>query len=1586
MDIFQKSEPISTSDDGTFGCEGTFKVDKPVGAMSISPCGRDVVLASRQGLHVIDLDNPFGPPRHLPHYTPWEVADVQWSPFAIRDYWVVSTSNQKALVWNLMMNDARSAVEHYLHAHTRAITDINFSAHHPDILATCAVDSFVHCWDLRRPARPVLSFADWFAGATQVKWNRQDSHVIASSHDKTLRIWDDRNGAHPLQSIEAHDTKIYGLDWNRIRTTALITCSLDKTIKFWDYSVDTQKPERIIETSFPIWRARHTPFGHGVLAMPQRDDNDLYLYDRRASTPTHDISTPVKSFQGHEGQVKEFLWRCRGSVDSNRIDHREFQLVTWGADRTLRLHPMDDTTLAEVGYIRNQKSHERLHLTRSNAKYKTFRNASGNSEFRTVKSSSSLHDQLGTTQSFDIIKSGMTLWGRSAGAPEGFLDAKNSVRSKAIHERDLDPISWMKGVKVGKKELHPDQNIETDGSVDHRLHRGSEEFESLGEEITHIGTKFKNVKFNHIDVKERYVQFSLRGTWEKDTPTHLECQIEFPEEYPMLSAPLLTLEKTALSDKDTLRRIEEDIQAIGNAYVRLGRSSLEAIIRHLHGDESLEDALRWTTRELGNTMIDIGPADESSSDEDDIGQLGEDRESEFGLADSGLFGQPNVNAHMPLAKGCAAVWCENGTLVCFFPAKAKPMTLAGSLGSHRQSGLLRGKRKGLLGPFGRFTSSSHSESKVRSISSLDGQEPSSESEFSDSEYSSSASSAYSYGTNAIDVVTIAQHVFDVDRFELSKHGSERVPDGTLQSADSLNGSNFRGSSPKSILTIHDCRYLLPTKKELAAEYVCSGPDACRNNATVARKYGDTTIAEVWGLLDLILCDRFVTLSRTIPTPDSSPKRALSRNIDVKIKRSLNNYPREHFSQAVDFVRWSSHPFGGRLLIKRLFEYYAGLADIQMLAMMSSILSERDQSLAALQAMEGYELSTDSKSSHGQGPFSIIKSSERMSSESNGFKRRASSLRSPMKPNHDTGLLSSSFETVINNGGSLESSGPDTTLNRSFEGQTSTSKLSSSPEWIRPLHKSGTNLANAIMALPLSFSLTTSAAPSPPTVSFMKKKVSPIGSLSATSGLRAGDSSAYGVSYSRSNSTKNSDGRLHAIRQQPSTTKVARGMTFKLKSRQGATYPGNTENEPLLDPSMAPLYQTWRDEYAELLLNWDLLIPHAEMRKNNGLSSHNTSQATNTDKQSFMTGTDLTVKYSVGDTRGVLAITHCRFCDNAPQRQSNESICRNCYGSYTTICALCNLPVHGRSSPCFTCGHVLHISCRETWEYHYTGTSCPTGCGCVCSAPTIPSEGIVRFHSNNHNNDDISHLLSSRSSRFTSSHLSFPTLRSSSPTASTIRDFNHNSIQDHHSTHRHPSTTSGLQSNPITAGTQTPRSSTSQQPSHAIAYATLQSLAAQSRPRGDTTGGNNTRHASTTTTTTAATDKPTNKSAKLRPSKSLMFSAAGFGNSSNTNSTTGSTTHNTENKKTRPSGTTGNNNSSSSSRVTFSASGSSSSSVLGKSRRHSSVKGGGGSSSSAAGSGKRERFGGGGGGETPMQHEDGMDPFDWGLGETDDSDV
>lgn len=462
----------------------------------------------RQGLHIIDLDTPFQPPRHLPHHIPWEVADVQWSPFASRDFWVVSTSNQKALVWNLAMIDSRASIEHVLHAHSRAITDINFSAHHPDILATCAVDSYVHCWDLRHPARPVMTFCDWFAGATQVKWNRQDAHILASSHDKFLRIWDNRKGAYPLRSIEAHATKIYGVDWNRTDTKNIATCSLDKTIKFWDYTGNVDEPTWAIHTPFPVWRARHTPFGSGLLAMPQRGDFSLHLYDRRLGEKG-DIgreSQPTHSFDGHTDKVKEFLWRSRGNI-SEGLDNREFQLISWGTDGFLRLHRLEESTLQTVGFENGMKATNKISVTRKNARYRTFHGGISRHRNGSLKGSGIDSSQTDGEQEHHFgpaSGSGMTV----SRAPLNFdrtlgnVTSMSSAGGRSSQQRQtMDPISWMRGVKIGKNDVRPSAPAKNSAVMLFPTLKTSQmwdTFDSVAEEIVHVGDKFHNIKFDEV--------------------------------------------------------------------------------------------------------------------------------------------------------------------------------------------------------------------------------------------------------------------------------------------------------------------------------------------------------------------------------------------------------------------------------------------------------------------------------------------------------------------------------------------------------------------------------------------------------------------------------------------------------------------------------------------------------------------------------------------------------------------------------------------------------------------------------------------------------------------------------------------------------------------------------------------------------------------------------------------------------------------------------------------------------------------------------------------------------------------------------
>ena len=134
------------------------------------------------------------------------------------------------LIWNIETKN--SHVEHILQAHKRAVSDLNWSPFHPELIATCSYDAYVHLWDLRIPNdKPSNSFCAWTAAASQVKFNRLNENLFASSHDTDVRVWDIRKGSSPLTLITAHMKKIYGIDWSRNQESELVTCSQDGLVK-----------------------------------------------------------------------------------------------------------------------------------------------------------------------------------------------------------------------------------------------------------------------------------------------------------------------------------------------------------------------------------------------------------------------------------------------------------------------------------------------------------------------------------------------------------------------------------------------------------------------------------------------------------------------------------------------------------------------------------------------------------------------------------------------------------------------------------------------------------------------------------------------------------------------------------------------------------------------------------------------------------------------------------------------------------------------------------------------------------------------------------------------------------------------------------------------------------------------------------------------------------------------------------------------------------------------------------------------------------------------------------------------------------
>lgn len=250
---------------------------EPISSLSLSPSNRDVVLGARKGLYIVDLANPWDRPRLVSSVAhsalrrrltcvrsyPQRSApvDVQWSVHPIRSHWIVSTSGSECLLWNVDAtgtDDGRSPIEQVLIGHERSITDINWAVFDTETLATASLDGWIRIWDLRTSGRrSAAAFSGWHGASSTLevstdassrlhlgqvrlitlgradprRWNRQDAHTFASAHDTRVLIWDTRKGSSPVQTIEAHRSRIYGIDWSRRVADELVTCALDRTVK-----------------------------------------------------------------------------------------------------------------------------------------------------------------------------------------------------------------------------------------------------------------------------------------------------------------------------------------------------------------------------------------------------------------------------------------------------------------------------------------------------------------------------------------------------------------------------------------------------------------------------------------------------------------------------------------------------------------------------------------------------------------------------------------------------------------------------------------------------------------------------------------------------------------------------------------------------------------------------------------------------------------------------------------------------------------------------------------------------------------------------------------------------------------------------------------------------------------------------------------------------------------------------------------------------------------------------------------------------------------------------------------------------------
>lgn len=297
--------------------------------MAVDCLGHWVLLGGKRALTLVSLAN-MNNVKKIERISKYDISCVQWNPHPIAAQKFAVACGQKLDVYHWQDGKNSSKPMCTMKAHSRVVSDLDWSPFDVNIIASCSVDSYTFLWDVREPRKPSGSFQT-VAGASQVQWNKVTNNTFATTHEGDVRIWDPRKGNSAVHYIAAHPSKIYGLDWSPFSEYNLATSSQDCTVKFWDVT-SLKRQEEILLSGSPVWKARYTPFQTGLVTvvLPQLT-RDPYLNLWNISN----LKQPVHTFVGHGDVVLDFHWRNKAA------DTTDYQLVTWSKDQSLRMWNID---------------------------------------------------------------------------------------------------------------------------------------------------------------------------------------------------------------------------------------------------------------------------------------------------------------------------------------------------------------------------------------------------------------------------------------------------------------------------------------------------------------------------------------------------------------------------------------------------------------------------------------------------------------------------------------------------------------------------------------------------------------------------------------------------------------------------------------------------------------------------------------------------------------------------------------------------------------------------------------------------------------------------------------------------------------------------------------------------------------------------------------------------------------------------------------------------------------------------------------------------------------------------------------------
>lgn len=1030
------------------------------------------------------------------------------------------------------------------------------------------------------------------------------------------------------------------------------------------------------------------------------------------------------------------------------MDNRDFQLVSWGGDNELRLQCTDAPTLAAVGFVKGNRVEKGWKLTRKGATYKTFRTTDENTD--RDRKSGKMSDQRPGSGGTSRKQSALTMGMRSSmshSRQQRSAWRATSMKAKVAGNRDSETqIGWLKGITMTKRKASigpPRRHSSKDSQIFRHGYPDDDwgEPDTIQEELLRVSQQIPKVKWEDIDMDGLTLKASLSGPWGVDGESiFIQVKIDIPTEYPQARAPRFFIEKTSFMPDETHARLIRELHQLADQFLQRKQNCLEVIFTYLLGEVDLESSTTFfkNVRDLDDDMGGLAD-DSSSSDDEDIPAGGSASMSQELTAQGdvdGALATPSRTIIPPPPRTCAARFSHDGKLVCFFPTKEeKARALFSSVAEAKD----RTKGEPFFSGFGKLSHDLLPRARPSNDETMTSATED-DSESSNSDTSSSSSSSDSESTS-VHKVSLWYHPSRPSR-QLRKTWSENRSirssgGGTGTGAGTGTGtgtSRRRIGRPRNMVSIHDMRPDLPSKKELAQEYAIfgDGEDVCLHNAGVAEKHGYCDLADIWRYLSLLL-RRGIPLEVLDDDRGRNSILVIAKNAVARTKQGDD----DHLSGR---VKWGNHPLA-KSFIDDLFEYYERLADIQMLAMLSCIFSES--------SAEDSVAYSASQLPQPETPLPL-----KAPSFSLAYYPTDASVWELYSRSYTNSAVTTprTLHTPVHYGGSQASDdvvwNGEAGSNSYSCGETPPSKSKGYLGEPEPLSKSPSNrvvprlpggLASTFTAnLPRSFTGLSSASPP----SHGKKKPSPAETI--LNSLAPGIGSGWGATATIADSSggRNSVSDDEHRREEPLPSVPVQVSVYV--AEQTRFDEDGWLNTPLLQPNRSNIYTHYRYAYAEMLQLWDQPLARLEIMKFNVLKDDTEATAGDASYHGSFTiaegASERTAHQKTGSSpiimgkkdqlnslvasgRGLDVTGVCRKheiqLDPIRYTTSNSNVggavgtCERCHQVQSQLrCVYCLEPVDALFPPCLSCGCASHEVCLAEW--HAAGeTVCPAGDECNC---------------------------------------------------------------------------------------------------------------------------------------------------------------------------------------------------------------------------------------------------------------------------------